>query len=384
MANKIAIKPRPYKHRPATPWIVEIPRSIIPSRPRRFFATFQEAENFCNDFRTKLLERGATQALNGDEGLSLAEMKGMYLVSREGKVGHTHLKRVESALGLMASAWAGKGVKAIRVSDVERFLAREDWGPRTRWNALGYVHAFFEWARRRGYVDFNPASAVVAETEKPSGKKEIYSPFEMRILLGLTRRERNVIERRFLCYSAFQGLRSIEIMRSSGDDTDWKDGEIHVTTEAAKRTKRGARPRYVKIRPLFKAFCPPCEGKLIRLSTTGLQYRMERLRIRMHRVLMRIGRADLAARWEKEWPHNAGRHSFASYLLAEKEDAGYVAHQLGHTSPAMVHESYARAVKRRDLEEWKRIVETCAKYAVVNSVPVDQQSRESDLRAEAA
>jgi hypothetical protein len=52
------------------------------------------------------------------------------------------------------------------------------------------------------------------------------------------------------------------------------------------------------------------------------------------------------------WPSNCLRHSFASYHLAHFRDAAKTAFEMGHTSPALLYQTYANCVTRREAEKW--------------------------------
>lgn len=59
----------------------------------------------------------------------------------------------------------------------------------------------------------------------------------------------------------------------------------------------------------------------------------------------------------KEWPHDALRHTAASYLLAHTQDAGKVANWLGHEdSPRMLHTKYFGLVRQAEAQEWIALV----------------------------
>jgi integrase len=344
--------PTRYKTRPATPWKVDIPATVAGKRTRRFFETEAEAKEWIDVFFGKVKHGGIKAAIDPTKP-SFGRVACQYLEAKGASGAGIHAQKIRQFVLLWEKEFGSRPVDSIEIVDVERFVNRPAWGTRTRWNALGYLSAFFEWAKRRKFVTDNPAAVLRTETSKPDAPKEILSPFEMGLLLRLTRRD--PIMRTFLVFSAFAGLRSIEIMRLDWSAVDWEEMEIHVAPGVIKKT-RGVRQRYVRMRPLFLAFCPRGSGgKVIPCAASPFQRRLDRLRERMRKVLLRI-KSPLAERW-KDWPHNCGRHSFASYLLAEKEDAGYVAHQLGHTSPAMVHQAYAREVKRREVEEWSRLGE---------------------------
>jgi integrase len=55
------------------------------------------------------------------------------------------------------------------------------------------------------------------------------------------------------------------------------------------------------------------------------------------------------------WPINGLRHSYASYRLAAIGDAPRVAHELGHTSPQMLYNTYREVVLPEEAERYWQI-----------------------------
>jgi integrase len=55
------------------------------------------------------------------------------------------------------------------------------------------------------------------------------------------------------------------------------------------------------------------------------------------------------------WPHNGLRHSFASYFLADTQDAGKTALQLGHTESRTLFAHYRELVKPEDAKAYWKI-----------------------------
>jgi len=48
----------------------------------------------------------------------------------------------------------------------------------------------------------------------------------------------------------------------------------------------------------------------------------------------------------EHWPHNALRHSFASYHLARFKDAAALALEMGHTTTTMIFKHYRQVVEK--------------------------------------
>jgi integrase len=336
-----------YPARPASPWKVDIPASIAGRRRRRFFKYKVAAEMWAAMAIDQLRRRGTEGAFL--EGVSVQQALEEYLEAKHGSS-----RRYRETLKLyrdrMREAWGARPVGSITVADVERFLRRPSWGRRARFNALGAVRAFLYWCDRRGYAATNPAQRLAEEMRRPDSRKEIISPGEMRLLLRLTRRDE--IPRAFLCLGGFAGIRTAEIQRLDWRDLDFDGKEIHVRPDAMKRTRGGWKERYIKMGEAFLRYFPGRgSGAVIPWTVRKFGIQLRKLRARMARVSRRIS-APWAARWTGDWPDNCLRHSFASYHLAIREDAGATAYQMGHTSPATLYREYARAVKRQEAQAW--------------------------------
>ena len=71
----------------------------------------------------------------------------------------------------------------------------------------------------------------------------------------------------------------------------------------------------------------------------------------------RLADAIKAAKLE-EWPHNAPRHSFASYRLADTQDSAKVALELGHDRSETLFEHYNAVVTRQAAKAYWKIAPT--------------------------
>jgi integrase len=73
----------------------------------------------------------------------------------------------------------------------------------------------------------------------------------------------------------------------------------------------------------------------------------------------------------EEWPHNALRHSYASYHLANHQNMDKLTTQLGHTSPHMVFNHYRNVVKPTE----------AARYWEITPANVSEFAKEDDEAA---
>ncbi|GAT33255.1 phage integrase family protein [Terrimicrobium sacchariphilum] len=175
------------------------------------------------------------------------------------------------------------------------------------------------------------------EPEKGEPPKVILTVAQMKALLAA---EMPVYMRSWIVLGGFAGIRTEELLRMTWNAVNLEEKEIHVSREAIKRTRGGMRERYVSMLPAVIRHSPQGQsGKIIPVARTTFHYHAKRI-------------AKAVFNIEDGWPHNCLRHSFASYHLAMWEDSGKTAHQMGHTSPNMVHQNYARAVKKKEATEW--------------------------------
>lgn len=335
---------------PGKPWKVEIPASITGTvRKRRFFAYKLDAQNWAQDFVEETLQ-GGVKATEG--GQSVSEVLADFLAQKRATVGIRQWETLSLLASRVREAIGARPVVALKFRDIEKVMnAREGWSARTRWNVLAFTRTFLNWCRRRDLIERNPADLMAEEVSRPEAEISILTPLEMRLLLHVTKRE--PVMRAFVVLGGFSGLRSAELMRIQWEDVNVEEREIHVRPGVIKKT-RGVRERYTVLNATAVRWLPsPGKGSVVPYTQRKLQLKMVKIAKRMKAILSRLRKPE-AERWS-EWPHNCLRHSFASYLLSLKEDAPYVAFQMGHTSPAMVQRVYAKAVRRSEAEAWWKI-----------------------------
>ncbi len=136
----------------------------------------------------------------------------------------------------------------------------------------------------------------------------------------------------------FAGLRTSEIMRLDWSSIDLDRGFIEV---AAKKTKTAQR-RLVTITENLQAWLAPFVRESGPVSPLPTTYQWH------------FRKAACAAGIAR-WPNNALRHSFASYLLADNQDAARVALQLGHSESRTLFAHYRELVKPEEAKAFWQI-----------------------------
>ena len=192
------------------------------------------------------------------------------------------------------------------------------------------VHNFFTFCVARGYAPNNPVTQA-SKPKVPPRTIGILSVSEARALLGAC--PESILPA--VAIGAFAGLRTSEIMRLDWSSIDLGRGFIEV---AAKKTKTAQR-RLVTVSENLKAWLAPFVRESGPVSPLATTYQWH------------FRKAACAAGIAR-WPNNALRHSFASYLLADNQDAARVALQLGHSESRTLFAHYRELVKPEEAKAY--------------------------------
>ena len=136
----------------------------------------------------------------------------------------------------------------------------------------------------------------------------------------------------FLVMGGFAGLRTAEIERQLWEDINLERGFIRVT--AAKGNT--AQKRLVPISTNLKQWLA------VHRRESGPVCEIVRTADAIHR---------LAERAKVEWKHNALRHSFISYRVAETQNIAQVSLEAGN-SPKMINKHYRELVTPDEAKVW--------------------------------
>ena len=245
-----------------------------------------------------------------------------------------HIDDLRQRLGRFAAAFA-VNISSLTTLDVQRWLDGLKLAPQSVNNFRRVLHAMFAFAETRGYTfkGSNPV-ADVKLLSTSGGDIEIYSPDEIAKLLEAASPD-------FLpmvAIGAFAGLRTSEIQRIGWQDVDLLGGFITVSASKAKTKSR----RLTPIQPnlaLWLETCPKRTGPVVRLNKDELL----------------AARAACAQASGVAWKPNALRHSYASYRLAQIQNAGQVSLEMGN-SPAMIFKHYRELVRPTAAAAWFAIV----------------------------
>lgn len=199
------------------------------------------------------------------------------------------------------------------------------WGKRSAFRRLS---TFWSFARRRGWVTANPFERV--ELVRVGDKVPVVLTVRQaaRALVWTRRHRPRALA--VLALAMFAGIRPWEIRGVTWADVDLDDGFVRVSAAASKVAQR----RIVTLEPAAVAWLRLAKDAGAQLPATAFLAR--RLLPALAGVLG----------WSS-WPHDALRHTAASYLIAHRRDLASVAVDLGN-SPGILLRHYRELVTKRD------------------------------------
>ena len=259
-------------------------------------------------------------------------MKSVELREAEGK-SRAHVADLKCRLLRFARAHKGRLAASITTADINAWLLGIKCASQTRKNHRCAIHNLFSFCVSRGYAASNPVTQA-ARVKVPPAPIGILSVSEAHRLLLACRQD--ILPA--VAVGLFAGLRREEIAR-----LDWKEIDLdrgYIEVKAAK--SKTARRRLVEISPNLRTWLAPYRQLAGPVSPTHATYRRH------------VATAAQAGGIQK-WPHNAARHSFASYHLALHQDAAATALQLGHTESRTLFEHYRELVHPEDAKAFWQI-----------------------------
>ncbi len=266
------------------------------------------------------------------------------------KMSAVYVKDLKSRLGRFAAKFPGR-ISLVTKAEIEDFLrglkGKDDEGKETivlsgksRNNYRRAIGTLFNFAVTRGYL---PKGLVqvedVALAREENGEIEIFRPDELANLLEAA--DQALIP--FLTIGAFAGLRHAELQRLDWSEVRLDDSFIEVKASKAKTASRRLVPIQDNLKqwltPLRKAGGAICDYANMSKQLLWLSEAVDK----------KLKAADATAGFV--WKHNALRHSFISYRVAQTQNVAQVALEAGN-SPRVVFSNYRELVRPADAVKW--------------------------------
>jgi integrase len=229
-------------------------------------------------------------------------------------------------------------VDTVTTRDLQSWFDGMKAAPRSVRNVRSVASSFFKFAEARGYIakGENPATATERIKTKTADAIEIYTPDELARLLAAAPDTLKPV----LAIQAFAGFRTAELMRLDWQNVKLKRGHIEISADNAKTASR----RIVPILPNLAAWLNDSANKTGKVFPQG----NDRYHELQREVAKRTETEKLAA---VKLKHNALRHSFISYRVADIQNVAQVALEAGN-SPAMIFGHYRELVTADDAKTW--------------------------------
>jgi integrase len=303
------------------------PRHVVFSRingkeKRTFFNTRLEAR-LHRDALAEKLETGGTDAFKESSGLSVEKAWKEFTLVRMPKLKEgNHTRLLNWWWGHFVEKYGTMGINDIKPVHIESFLSRPSWCGTTAQQGFVYLRLVFNWLVRYELSVGNPVLKI--DSPKAAPEHHLLTMPQIKRLLALT--EKNNRLRAWLVLGLFGGMRISEVGRCLPKHIEAE--EIFVPIR--KSTDPKPRPRFVPIQPALLRHIPKkwdcLEEGFIKRDRTELSNEMG---------------------WA-EWPQNCLRHTSASMHRGMWQDSSKTAYFLGHSSPRMVEEKYARGVRQSE------------------------------------
>ena len=253
------------------------------------------------------------------------------------KASARYIEDLKMRLAKLATRFSVR-VDTVTTADVQAWLDEFKAAPRTIRNFRNNASALFKFAEARGYIarGENPVTATEQIKTKSADAIEIYAPGEIARLIAAAPDSFKPV----LALQAFAGLRSAEVMRLDWQNVKLGRGHIEITAANAKTASR----RIVPILPNLAAWLKDAAKKSGKIFPHTRAYFHEMQR-------------DISAKTKTEkldavaWKHNALRHSFIFYRVAQTQNVAQVALEAGN-SPAMIFGHYRELVTADDAKTW--------------------------------
>jgi len=274
---------------------------------------------------------------------------------------------LESRVGKFAGAFGSKMVWAVNGGVIKEWLqglehatSRTDPDApkvpvtnRTRNNFRLCIQTLFSYAKAQRYLpaDWNEMESIPLWKVKDE-EIEIFTPEEMTLLLAVA--PTKLVP--FLVIGGFAGLRTAEIERLDWSKVNMETGYITVAAGIAKTNVRRLVPIAPNLRAWLADYHQP-QGKVLEvLNVAGAIKRLVTATREAEKLKAESGERKAEVGSQKsgdgfEWRHNALRHSFCSYRLAEVKSAAQVSLEAGN-SPQMVFRHYRELVTEKEAKAW--------------------------------
>jgi integrase len=240
-----------------------------------------------------------------------------------------YLDDLHYRLGMFAKQFGERIAAEVSTDEISRWLAGMEASPVTVQNHRRIASVLFNYAVTLKACAENPVDRAF-KPSKAETEVGILTVAQASALLSAAHDRPEILPA--IAIGLFGGVRDAEIHRLDWSEIGFESGFITITPKKAKKRAR----RLIEIRPALRAWLEP-----LRQISGPVWPAGERGRI--------LHEAAREAAGITPWPHNALRHSFASYALAKWQNAAALALEMGNSATVLM-EHYREIVMPKDAE----------------------------------
>jgi integrase len=273
------------------------------------------------------------------------------------RLSEKHVQDLQSRCGAFAAVFVNTQIATITPDNMREYLQglrivrpgqkAKAVSPRTFQNHYGALVNMFAFAKDHGYVpkDFDAMDSIKLPKDV-NGEIEIFTPSELALIFQHARPA--LVP--FIAIAAFAGVRSAELER-----LDWSNINTKFITLDKSITKTSNR-RLVPIGTALSQWLEPyrqATGDVVTFKNMAKQigWLVDKINIALKAQAEKDGKALV----EFKWKHNALRHSFISYRVAETQNVAQTSLEAGN-SPRMIFSNYLELVQPDEAKAWFNVL----------------------------
>jgi integrase len=256
------------------------------------------------------------------------------------KLSARYLENLNYCFAKFIAKFSKETIESVTGVQIDDWLRTSGLSARTRNNLRSAVQTLFNYAKARRYLprDHDEIESVQLMQDR-DGDIEIFAPDELTEILACA--DERLVP--FLVLGAFAGVRHAEIQRMDWKDIRFEDDIIELGASKAKTASRRTIPLLANLRawlkPYRKASGPITSHRNMAGEIADLV------------LVINERRKQRTAKHTFAWKHNALRHSFISYRVAQTQNVNQVALEAGN-SPQVIFRHYRELVRPTDATKW--------------------------------
>ncbi len=291
-------------------------------------AEYREAKAILKDIDLRDAAKFWIERHPQDEGITLTDALKQYEDKAYPDFRDTTVAGMKSTFNLLSESLGTLPIRDITPEMLEELLDDLPFSDTTYNNYLRAYKTFFKWCTKRQFrfISNSPAEALEYKREDAPAKEFLRVDDVEKLFREAEKKDPGLLP--CLALAFFAGIRTEEIKRLSPEDIHVEDKAINIRPEVAKRKRKGRPlPRYIEKLPgtLWSWLKPFLD------DNSHVMLDKQNLDRRRHRLCVSAG---------IQYPHNAARHSFATYGVAFTSNPGKVCGWTGHRSQQTLEEFY--------------------------------------------